>query len=244
MFASGQSASGHHRYSSQWPIETTSASPAVFNITVADQWAMDNDAPQYDTHHISPPPTSLDHAFTSSSQSMTHRLSGDFSSDHDELYASSWKSPNLDHGSSSSAITDFGVAHKGQEAIPKKPVKARRRKRKYLDPEELHNEKLEKNRRAAERCRIKQKAYVSTLQERAREEEVRRADLVAQVTQLRDMILSLKEDMVSHSGCTDERIKQYLLSDLFRTTQRRHDSMSSMPPTQMLSPSAQFEMLR
>jgi hypothetical protein len=197
---------------------------------------------------MSASPTSFDHAFVSSPESIVNRFSGDFSSDQsqeDVLQAASWKSVNSDECSFSPSITDFGAdeidGYQSPE-LQKKTGKSQRRRRKNTDPKQRHAEKLEKNRKAAERCRQKQRAFVSNLQERAREEELKRARLIAQVNQLRDSILSLKESMVSHSGCNDERIKQYLLSELSRATQR-HNSSSSISSTP-LSPSAPHELLR
>lgn len=75
---------------------------------------------------------------------------------------------------------------------------------------------MEKNRKAAERCRKKKKAFIEDLQSRAKQEEEKRTMLKAQVEHLEKVILSLKEEMVNHNACEDGRIRSYLLSHLQR----------------------------
>ena len=75
---------------------------------------------------------------------------------------------------------------------------------------------MEKNRKAAERCRKKKKAFIEDLQSRAKQEEEKRTMLKAQVEHLERVVLSLKEEMVNHNACEDGRIRGYLLSHVDR----------------------------
>lgn len=75
---------------------------------------------------------------------------------------------------------------------------------------------MEKNRKAAERCRKKKKAFIEDLQSRAKQEEEKRTMLKAQVEHLEKVVLSLKEEMVNHNACEDGRIRGYLLSHVQR----------------------------
>ncbi|KIW08429.1 uncharacterized protein PV09_01332 [Verruconis gallopava] len=245
MYGTGIMPFDNSQSTSSWPVTAVGCSPTLFGATATDAWAM-NTNPLSNLQSLESSSTAFDNAFVSSPESVTPQFLGDLSSDQsheDALQLSgTWKSINSERSSFSSSNTDFEVKEYTKED-PARTERAQRRRRKNLDPKQRHADKLEKNRKAAERCRQKQRSYVSTLQERAREEEIKRARLIAQVSQLRDDILSLKESMVSHSGCNDERIQQYLLSELQKSTSRRTSSVSSIP-SMHISPPLQEEILR
>jgi len=92
----------------------------------------------------------------------------------------------------------------------------RGRKRQPLASDEKRAVQMEKNRKAAERCRKKKKAFIEDLQSRAKQEEEKRTMLKAQVEHLEKIVLSLKEEMVNHNACEDGRIGGYLLSHVQR----------------------------
>ena len=92
----------------------------------------------------------------------------------------------------------------------------RGRKRQPAASDEKRAVQMEKNRKAAERCRKKKKAFIEDLQSRAKQEEEKRTMLKAQVEHLEKVVLSLKEEMVNHNACEDGRIRGYLLSHVQR----------------------------
>jgi hypothetical protein len=242
MFPHEESFDFSQAASAQWHSDSsTNVSPSTFDMMAANPFDL---AAEQQHHQTMAGPFNpfvmFDHTFpTDTGGPLQGQMSGEMpSSQHSDGDSpdANWTSINSARGSFSSIATDDSMLEQHMSlssSFDGLPItdQPKRRRRRNLDPKVRHSEKLEKNRRAAERCRQKQRAYVGALQERAREEEIRRARLIAQVDQLRDAILSLKESMVSHSGCHDERIKQYLLLELGKNTQRRMsgDSAVSTP---------------
>ena len=100
----------------------------------------------------------------------------------------------------------------------------RSRRRTKTDPEQARAQKLKNNRQAAERFRQKHRTYVRNLQDRLHAEEAKRAKLKAQVSELRDAVLLMKERLVLHSWCNDGMIMRYLLEELPQTNVRSKPS--------------------
>lgn len=69
---------------------------------------------------------------------------------------------------------------------------------------------LEKNRIAAHKCRQKKKEWVEDLEMQARELTAVRAHLRSHVAMLREQVLLLKNELLSHANCGCERIDAYL----------------------------------
>lgn len=225
--------------SSQWPPSdsSSSVSPTTFDMNAANPFDMaaahaGMSGQQASMAEPFNPFALFDHAaYAAGAESGQHHFPDAMVNMDESSPNTDWTSVNSIRGSFSSISTDGSMLEQPPllgDFTPHMDMEPpKRRRRRNLDPKIRHTEKLEKNRRAAERCRQKQRAYVGALQERAREEEIRRARLVAQVNQLRDAILSLKESMVTHSGCHDERIKQYLLSEMGRNAERRMSSQTA-----------------
>ncbi|OCL05453.1 hypothetical protein AOQ84DRAFT_269191, partial [Glonium stellatum] len=69
---------------------------------------------------------------------------------------------------------------------------------------------LEKNRLAAHKCRQKKKEWVEELEMQARELTAIRAHLKSHVAMLREEVLALKNEVLSHANCGCGRIDAYL----------------------------------
>ncbi|KAL7276109.1 hypothetical protein RUND412_000899 [Rhizina undulata] len=71
---------------------------------------------------------------------------------------------------------------------------------------------LERNRVAASKCRQKKKMWMQDLEENARSRQQESKYLHGQVSELRDELLKLKTELLSHDGCDCEPIKRYLIT--------------------------------
>ncbi|KAI9281861.1 hypothetical protein BY458DRAFT_498214 [Sporodiniella umbellata] len=69
---------------------------------------------------------------------------------------------------------------------------------------------LEKNRQAAYRCRQKKKKWVQELEEKSDVYEKANRDLQAQVSQLRDESVYLRNLLLTHSNCECDMVQDYL----------------------------------
>ncbi|KAI9760909.1 MAG: hypothetical protein M4579_001410 [Chaenotheca gracillima] len=69
---------------------------------------------------------------------------------------------------------------------------------------------LERNRVAASKCRMKKKEWTGNLEGRARELQHEKAQLSMMVGSLRDEVLFLKGELLKHTNCGCDRIRQYL----------------------------------
>lgn len=78
------------------------------------------------------------------------------------------------------------------------------------EDEEKRNRFLERNRVAASKCRQKKKEWTNNLEARARKLQNENGQLTLMVGSLKDEVLFLKSEMLKHSDCDCDRIRQYL----------------------------------
>lgn len=108
----------------------------------------------------------------------------------------------------------------------------RRRKSESVETDSARAVYLEKNRKAASKCRNKQKRQQEDLVETAREVERRNRVLRAEVEILRGGMRELMELVGQHSDCPDNRLKLYV--------QREADRLANgVVPATYLSPALQ-----
>ena len=69
---------------------------------------------------------------------------------------------------------------------------------------------LERNRVAASKCRTKKKEWTSNLEARARELQAEKNQLALIVGSLRDEVVWLKGELLKHTSCGCEKIREYL----------------------------------
>jgi hypothetical protein len=69
---------------------------------------------------------------------------------------------------------------------------------------------LEKNRVAAHKCRQRKKEYINSLEGRAREFSAKNKMLKENVALLREEVLDLKNEVLSHAGCGFWAVDEYL----------------------------------
>ncbi|KAF1838891.1 hypothetical protein BDW02DRAFT_575917 [Decorospora gaudefroyi] len=92
----------------------------------------------------------------------------------------------------------------------------RRRQSEYAAPGSARAIYLEKNRKAASKCRSKQKMEQEVLVERAREEERRNRLLKAEVELLQAELRNIKEVVGQHANCPDSRMTRYMQGEADR----------------------------
>jgi cyclic AMP-dependent transcription factor ATF-2 len=90
------------------------------------------------------------------------------------------------------------------------PRSGRRRRSEYADPGSARAIYLEKNRKAASKCRSKQKMEQEKLVEDAREAERKNRWLKEEVEILQAELRNIKETVGRHANCPDRRMTQYL----------------------------------
>ncbi|KAF2108832.1 hypothetical protein BDV96DRAFT_455819, partial [Lophiotrema nucula] len=91
------------------------------------------------------------------------------------------------------------------------PSTARRRKSSLSNDSASARERyLEKNRRAATKCRSKQKKQQEELVENARDAERKNKILRAEVAILKEDMRELMQVVGEHSHCTDNRLRMYV----------------------------------
>lgn len=78
------------------------------------------------------------------------------------------------------------------------------------EDDQKRNKFLERNRVAASKCRLKKKEWTSNLETRARVLQQDRNQLSLMASSLKDEVLWLKGELLKHSGCGCDRIRQYL----------------------------------
>lgn len=98
----------------------------------------------------------------------------------------------------------------------------RRRRSENVEPGSTRAIYLEKNRKAASKCRSKQKMQQEDLVETARDVERRNRYLKTEVEMLKGGIRELMEIVGQHNGCEDSRLRDYV--------QRKADRLGSGPP--------------
>ncbi|MCJ1449228.1 MAG: hypothetical protein MMC23_009748 [Stictis urceolatum] len=123
-------------------------------------------------------------------------------------------------------------------AADQQPQKRTRRTSKRNPPSlEAEREKreklLERNRVAASKCRQKRKSYTNTLEEQARELQVRKSSLSALANSLKDEVLFLKGQMLRHSDCGCSRVRDYLNNEADSLPCARHSSLIRDPSTKL-----------
>ncbi|KAJ3416471.1 hypothetical protein HDV05_001629 [Chytridiales sp. JEL 0842] len=78
------------------------------------------------------------------------------------------------------------------------------------DPEELKRLKaLERNRKAAQKCRQKKKMWVQELEAKTIEAEQQNADLRLLIGQLKEEMAMLRSQMLLHHGCNCKAVQSY-----------------------------------
>jgi cyclic AMP-dependent transcription factor ATF-2 len=105
------------------------------------------------------------------------------------------------------------------------PSSTRRRRSEYAEPGSARAIYLEKNRKAASKCRNKQKMEQEVLVERAREAERKNRIMKAELHLLQSELRDLKELAGQHANCPDQRIALYLQKQANRLA-----SQLGMPP--------------
>ncbi|KAH6629487.1 hypothetical protein C7974DRAFT_187653 [Boeremia exigua] len=100
----------------------------------------------------------------------------------------------------------------------------RRRGSEYAEPGSARAVYLEKNRKAASKCRGKQKRQQEELVERAREVERRNKVLKVEVEMLRSGLRDLMDLVGQHANCPDSRLKTYVQREADRLAhgEQRH----------------------
>ena len=128
-------------------------------------------------------------------------------------------------GSSAKDTITLSTDHERSDQVSRSQVSAipiaeqscihlRRQRKSNAESQKMRVERLMRNRKAAQRFREKRRAYIYDLQERLHIEETKRARLKAQVSELRDTVLSTKEMLMTHILCDTGDVKRYLLQDL------------------------------
>jgi hypothetical protein len=90
------------------------------------------------------------------------------------------------------------------------PLVGRRRGSEYAEPGSARAVYLEKNRKAASKCRSKQKCQQEELVETARDVERRNKILKAEVAILKSRVQDLMQLVGQHTKCPDTRLRLYL----------------------------------
>ncbi|KAF1937354.1 hypothetical protein EJ02DRAFT_469759 [Clathrospora elynae] len=96
------------------------------------------------------------------------------------------------------------------------PPTGRRRRSEYAEPGSARAIYLEKNRKAASKCRSKQKMEQEALVEKAREADRRNRLLKQEVELLQGELRNLKELVGQHSDCADNRLQQWVQGEADR----------------------------
>ncbi|KAI9678626.1 MAG: hypothetical protein M1817_005683 [Caeruleum heppii] len=87
---------------------------------------------------------------------------------------------------------------------------------------------LERNRLAASKCRQKKKEWTSNLETRARQLQNDKAQLALIVGFLKDEVLSLKGELLKHTHCNCDKIRQYLNKEVTQlAAQGQYGQMSN-----------------
>jgi cyclic AMP-dependent transcription factor ATF-2 len=108
----------------------------------------------------------------------------------------------------------------------------RRRKSENVEPGSARAIYLEKNRKAASKCRTKQKKQQEDLVEAARDQERRNKVLKSEVEILKSDLRDLMELVGAHNECPDTRLKRYVQLEADRLAARGDQS----PVADILSP--------
>ena len=88
---------------------------------------------------------------------------------------------------------------------------------------------LERNRVAASKCRQKKKEWTSNLETRARELQNNKKQLAMMVDSLREEMLSVKGELLKHTGCGCKQIRDYLSQEVNAMTYPRALESAASP---------------
>ncbi|KAJ8117493.1 hypothetical protein OPT61_g1310 [Boeremia exigua] len=213
------------------PLEMTSTemypSPAIFAVGNAP---MD----PHDSATVSPTNTRFDMDYTSPG-SDTKPL---FNSRMGHVAPSNSKtcSDNIDPPSSKRRCDSLHTNFELNSTTMPQAQMGRRRGSEYAEPGSARAVYLEKNRKAASKCRGKQKRQQEELVETARDMERRNRVLKAEVELLRSDVRDLMELVGQHSNCPDARLNLYIQREADRLANgAQHSSLSprstSGPPS-------------
>ncbi|KAF2127511.1 hypothetical protein P153DRAFT_387254 [Dothidotthia symphoricarpi CBS 119687] len=111
----------------------------------------------------------------------------------------------------------------------------RRRKSEYAEPGSARAIYLEKNRKAASKCRNKQKRQQDDLVEMARDVERRNRFLKAEVELLRAGMRELMEVVGKHNECPDSRLRSYVQREANRLVAGNQRTAVFTPPSKSSS---------
>ena len=96
--------------------------------------------------------------------------------------------------------------------------------------DEKRNKFLERNRVAASKCRQKKKEWTSNLESRARELQASKNELAMMVCSYKDEIMFLKGEMLKHTTCGCDRIRNYLTQEADNIAYSAHSFQSAASP--------------
>ena len=96
--------------------------------------------------------------------------------------------------------------------------------------DEKRNKFLERNRVAASKCRQKKKEWTSNLETRARELQGTKHELNMMVSSYRDEIMFLKGEMLKHTTCGCDRIRNYLNQEADNIAFSAHSFHNAVSP--------------
>jgi hypothetical protein len=125
-------------------------------------------------------------------------------------FAPSDYSPFTNDADSSSSNHHCDSLHSNTKPHFSQAKAGRRRGSKYVEPGSTRAIYLEKNRKAANKCRSKQKQQQDELVETARDVERRNKILKAETEILKSGMRDLMEVVSKHTECPDARLKLYL----------------------------------
>jgi hypothetical protein len=125
-------------------------------------------------------------------------------------FAPSYYLPYTNDADSSSSNHRCDSLHSDTKSHFPKAKAGRRRGSKYVEPGSTRAVYLEKNRKAARKCRSKQKRQQDELAETARDVKRRNKILKAKTEILESEMRNLMEVFSQHTECPDARLKLYL----------------------------------
>ncbi|KAL1613274.1 hypothetical protein SLS60_001506 [Paraconiothyrium brasiliense] len=134
--------------------------------------------------------------------SLSHTGIHDSSSNHRDASGKAPLNPFEAHNSTRQTVTDPEPRKRGRGRPRVRPL--------VIDASVARESHLEKNRIAADKCRQRQKAYIATITADASTISSKNKALKAEVAALREQLLDLKNELLSHAGCGSWTIDQYI----------------------------------
>ncbi|KAF2821020.1 hypothetical protein CC86DRAFT_373929 [Ophiobolus disseminans] len=179
---------------------------------------------------LSPLQTHFDPSHTSTNQHSS-TVSDNLRAPLSTPVSSSTSSDQVPYGRPDTGVRTRTDSH---SQIPKKSSGGRRRNSESVEVGSARDIYLEKNRRAASKCRNKQKRQQEDLVEEVREKERRNKLLKGEVEMLRGGLHELMEIVGQHANCPDSRLTLYVQREADRLavaiSQKHFYSHSSMAP--------------